>query len=109
MESGSIGPVGVSLPASAMPQDDDEGASDLFGDDDSGVEIQRSHRAMSEDEGSSERGTHAMGSGPGPAAHAGEGDPPTGGAGDSGHGSAVRKVEEIPVSLAERLCRVDLC
>ena len=64
---------------------------------------------MSEDEGSPERGTHAVGSGPGAAAHAGEGDPTTGSAGDSGHGSAVRKVEEIPGSLAERLCQVGAC
>ena len=37
------------------------------------------------------------------------GGPWTGGAADSGLGSAARKVEETSGSLAERLCRVDLC
>ena len=109
MESGDTEPVVVRAPDAAIAPDDDEGGSDLFGDEDGEEDYQRSFPAMSEDEGLPEEGSHSVGFGHGPTAFAGEGDLPTGRAVHSGHGSVARKVEEVPESLAERLCRVDLC
>ena len=64
-----LGPAVPRAPEEVEPYDNDEGASQLFGDDDSEGEYQRSPPAISEEEDPPERGEHSAGSALGPAEH----------------------------------------